>query len=98
MSIRFQLKENSYGASRSGIPGCVAAPGAFNWFRSHMDLRRAPALSTRTRTNVRGDANKCSDFGKNLEKGVHNLFTKNFSKTLDFVEIPAYSTIVGRTF
>lgn len=56
-----------------------------------------PLLSTRTRTNVRGDANKCSDFGKKWKKSVHKKFTKNFSKTLDFLKIPACSTIVGRT-
>jgi hypothetical protein len=44
------------------------------------------------------EPNKCSDFGKKWKKSVHKKFTKNFSKTLDFLKIPAYSTIVGRTF
>ena len=43
------------------------------------------------------EPNKCSDFGKKWKKSVHKKFTKNFSKTLDFLKIPAYSTIVGRT-
>jgi hypothetical protein len=44
------------------------------------------------------EPNKCSDFGKKWKKSVHKKFTKNFSKRVDFLKIPAYSTIVGRTF
>ena len=43
------------------------------------------------------EPNKCSDSGKKWKKGVHKKFTKNFSKRVDFLKIPAYSTIVGRT-
>jgi hypothetical protein len=33
--------------------------------------------------------------GKTDVRVVNSLFTKNFSKRVDFVEIRAYSTIVG---
>ena len=37
------------------------------------------------------------DFGKKWKKFVHKKFTGNFWKRIDFLKIPASSTIVGRT-
>ena len=90
-------RKNCHMLGPIGIPGCVAAPGAFNWFSGHMDLLRVPSPQNGVEQMFGQGANKCSDFGKKWKKSVHKKFTKNFSKTLDFLKIPAGSTIVGRT-
>jgi hypothetical protein len=78
--IAFIRKKIHMGSTDRRTRPSATAPGAFNWFSRHMRL----FWDTRS-----------PHCGKTDVRVVHNLFTKNFSKRVDFWEIRAYSTIVG---
>lgn len=91
MPDRFRLKKIPYGVYRSEIRSAPALGGPFIWFEAHMGFCLGFPIAPGGGRCLRG----VDDFGKMSTRGEHEDFLKKIVKTLDFLKIRAYSTIVG---
>ena len=86
MQVHFQQKNFPYGVNRPelGPPRPLAALSSGSAAIWAVQVYRSRPEQT-------------FDFGKKWKKFVNKKFTGNFWKRVDFLKIPASSTIVGRT-